>query len=366
MAIERICSYESCTGCGACVQVCRHEALMMIPDSEGFIRPNINPELCVECGLCQQRCPANSPGSLERKEPLMVFSGWSSDEEIRMASSSGGAFSEIAKYIIARNGVVFGVALDKKVRARHIYVEKEEDLYLLQGSKYVQSVIGDSYKEVEYILRQGREVLFSGTPCQIAGLRTYLRRDYENLLTVDLICHGVPSPKVFEDYKKWVGEKIREKVSDVQFRCKKSSWIFYSMGINSHAEKNKITTYSYLGSYYADPYIRAFLRDNILRPSCYSCQYTSTKRVADFTIADWWGYKAMCPDDKDFEKKGVSLLMCNSLKASEIVQGLNMHLRERTLEEAVRTNHSLKQPFPLPPPLGINSGWIMRVLHFLI
>ncbi len=349
MAIDHICKVELCSGCGMCVQLCKHSAIKMISDIEGFLRPVVEPALCVDCGLCQKRCPANSPAFVNRNEPLKVFSGWSSDEEIRMASSSGGAFSEIAKYVISKNGVVFGVALDDKVQARHTYVEQEEDLCKLQGSKYVQSVIGSSYKEAEEFLRQGRLVLFSGTPCQIAGLYSYLHNDYENLLTIDLICHGVPSPLVFEDYKKWIEDKIHEKVSYVKFRCKKSSWIFYSMGINSHTEKNKITTYSYIGSYYADPYIRAFLRDNILRPSCYSCQYASTKRVADFTIADWWGYKATCPDDKDFERKGVSLLMCNSRKALEIVHELNMDLRERTLEEAIRTNRSLKQPFSLPP-----------------
>ena len=349
MAIDHICKVELCSGCGMCVQLCKHSAIKMISDIEGFLRPVVEPALCVDCGLCQKRCPANSPAFVNRNEPLKVFSGWSSDEEIRMASSSGGAFSEIAKYVISKNGVVFGVALDDNVQARHTYVEQEEDLCKLQGSKYVQSVIGNSYKEAEEFLRQGRLVLFSGTPCQIAGLYGYLHKDYENLLTIDLICHGVPSPRVFEDYKKWIEDKIHEKVSDVKFRCKKSSWIFFSMGINSHTEKNKITAYSYTGSYYADPYIRVFLRDNILRPSCYSCQYASTKRVADFTIADWWGYKATCPDDKDFERKGVSLLMCNSRKASEIVLELNLDLRERTLEEAIRTNHSLRQPFSLPP-----------------
>ena len=348
MAIDHICKVELCSGCGMCIQLCKHSAIKMISDIEGFLRPVVEPALCVDCGLCQKRCPANSPAFVNRNEPLKVFSGWSSDEEIRMASSSGGAFSEIAKYVISKNGVVFGVALDDKVQARHTYVEQEEDLCKLQGSKYVQSVIGNSYKEAEEFLRKGRLVLFSGTPCQIAGLYSYLHNDYENLLTIDLICHGVPSPLVFEDYKKWIEDKIHEKVSYVKFRCKKSSWIFFSMGINSHTEKNKITTYSYIGSYYADPYIRAFLRDNILRPSCYSCQYASTKRVADFTIADWWGYKATCPDDKDFERKGVSLLMCNSRKALEIVHELNMDLRERTLEEAIRTNRSLKQPFSLP------------------
>lgn len=347
MAIQNICDTNMCTGCETCLQICTHSAITMQSNEEGFLYPRINPTLCIECGLCKSRCPVNFP--ITRKFlPLEVYSGWSNNENIRIESSSGGAFTEIAKLILRKKGVVFGVAMDKDINARHIYVEKETDLEKLRGSKYVQSTIADSYIKAKEFLSQGREVLFSGTPCQIAGLRNFLHKDFQNLTTVDIICHGVPSPKVFNDYKIYIESLINEKIENIKFRCKKSSWIFYNMGINSHIEKNGKTTYTYIGNYYSDPYIRAFLRDNILRQNCYNCQYTSTQRVSDFTIADWWKYKATKAKDKDYDKKGVSLLMCNTEKAVSISKHLNMELTARTLEEALKTNISLKHPFPMP------------------
>lgn len=344
--MDKICDYKDCTGCMACYNACTKNAIKMQPNEEGFLHPEINARRCIDCGVCSKVCPINKPPAMYK--PLKIFSGWSNNEETRLISSSGGAFTEISKLILAQKGVVFGVAMDENIEARHIFIENEHDLYRLQGSKYVQSIIGNTYKEVKLFLQEGKTVLFSGTPCQIAGLYNFLRKDYENLYTVDLICHGVPSPKVFADYKDYISESIKEPVKDIKFRCKKSSWIFYNMGINSHVEKNKSTKYSYIGHYYADPYIRAFLRDNILRPNCYQCRYTSLQRISDFTIADWWGYKATTNDDKDFDRKGVSLIMCNTNKAVSLSSHLNMNLRNRNLEEALRTNQSLKKPFPMP------------------
>lgn len=350
MPIDKVCDVSKCTGCGACAQLCPHGAIKMQPDAEGFLRPVVDKSVCVTCGLCQLCCPVNTPRHASAGSPVAVYSGWSNSEGIRLGSSSGGAFTEIAKLVLAKGGVCFGVSMDENVTARHTFVEREEDLSKLRGSKYVQSVMGDTYIKVKEILKTGRQVLFSGTPCQVAGLLNFLRKDYENLTTVDLVCHGVPSPRVFGDYAEYIGkEVIKGKVTEVNFRCKKSSWIFFSMGINSHAEKNGNVSHSYLGSYYADPYIRVFLRDNILRPCCYHCQYASIQRVSDFTIADWWGYRATTPEDKDFDLKGVSLVMCNTAKAAALAKHLDMRLRERTVAEAMKTNLSLGRPFPMPP-----------------
>ena len=346
MGIENICNLQNCTGCAACKQICTHEAISMQLDEEGFLRPLINQDRCVECRICIKICPVNT--QTIKHEPIKVFSGWSNNEETRLTSSSGGAFVEIAKLILAQNGVVFGVSMDSNMLAHHIFIESEKEIYKLQGSKYIQSIIGNAYKDAKQFLQEGRKVLFSGTPCQIAGLRNFLHKDYENLYTVDLICHGVPSPKVFKDYIHYIENAINEPVKEVKFRCKKSSWIFFNMGINPHVEKNGSTKYSYIGNYYSDPYIRAFLRDNILRPNCYQCQYTSLKRVGDFTIGDWWGYKATTEKDKDFDRKGVSLLFCNTEKAVAVSLRLNMYLKERTKKEALHTNLPLKKPFPMP------------------
>lgn len=347
MGISKVCNLIDCTGCGMCAQICGKGAISMSPDEEGFMRPEIDKAKCVECGLCQKLCPVNTPLSGKKYKPVKIFSGWSNDEATRMNSSSGGAFTEIAKIVLAEGGVVFGAAMDENVIVRHTHTDSMQGLMLLQGSKYVQSDIGDAYKETLHFLEKGRHVLFSGTPCQIAGLRNFLRKDYGNLTTVDLVCHGVPSPLIFEDYKKYVECIIRERITTVKFRCKKSSWIFFNMGINPHVEKNGSVKYSYIGNYYSDPYIRVFLRDYILRPNCHTCKYASIGRVSDFTIADWWGYKATSPEDKDFDKKGVSLVMCNTEKAVAMSKRLDMRLKERTEQEALRTNPALHKPFPM-------------------
>lgn len=218
--MKNICNINECTGCMACVNACAHHAIRIIADKEGFDRPVIDETLCVDCGLCAKTCPVNHHPLAN--EPKEIYSGWSSDEAVRINSSSGGAFTEIARPVLEDGGVVFGCALNDKLQAEHIYVETLEDLEnKLRGSKYVQSRIGNTYAQAKNFLRQGRKVLFSGTPCQIAGLKNYLRRDYDNLITVDLICHGVPSPMLFEDYKKFIQKHENMKLTKVSFRCKK-------------------------------------------------------------------------------------------------------------------------------------------------
>lgn len=343
--IKKICDYEQCTGCMACLNVCSKQAIHIKIDKEGFERPEIDDSLCVDCGLCQKTCPMNNHPPVH--DAKQVFSGWSLDENIRLKSSSGGAFTEIAKIVLSKGGVVFGCTLNKELKAEHIYVETLDELSeRLTGSKYVQSHIGDSYKKAKTFLKQGRTVLFSGTPCQIAGLKNYLRKDYDNLLTVDLICHGVPSPMLFEDYKNFMQKHENMKLTKVSFRCKKSSWIFYNMTLEGHVEKSSALK-KYVGSYYEDPYIRGFLRDYFLRPSCHQCHFTSTKRCSDFTIADWWGYRKETSKDNDFALKGVSLILANTNNALNLLPILKMQLRQRTLEEAMKTNISLSHPLPI-------------------
>lgn len=343
--MKNICNINECTGCMACVNACAYHAIRIIADKEGFDRPVIDETLCVDCGLCAKTCPVNHHPLAN--EPKEIYSGWSSDEAVRINSSSGGAFTEIARPVLEDGGVVFGCALNDKLQAEHIYVETLEDLEnKLRGSKYVQSRIGNTYAQAKNFLRQGRKVLFSGTPCQIAGLKNYLRRDYDNLITVDLICHGVPSPMIFEDYKKYIAESQKMTITDVKFRCKKSSWIFFNMTVTGHVEKKDAPS-QYIGEYYNDPYIRGFLRDYFLRPSCHQCHFTSTKRCSDFTIADWWGYRKMTKADCDYDKKGVSLILCNSQKSLKLNKRLGIIWRERTIEEAMKTNKSLSEPFPM-------------------
>lgn len=344
--INEICNLQACNGCEACYNACAHDAIEMKPDEEGFRRPHVSPDRCVDCGLCVKTCPINNPPAFEL--PKGVYSGWSADERVRLSSSSGGAFTEIARNVLEQKGVVFGCALDDNLQACHIYVETLEDLAAkLSGSKYVQSRIGDAYRQAKQFLLHGRKVLFSGTSCQIAALRNYLRNDYPNLLTVDLICHGVPSPMVFEDYKKYMAEQQKMVITDIKFRCKKSSWIFFNMTLTGHVEKSSALKI-YEGAYFSDPWIRGFLRDYFLRPSCHECRFASTERVSDFTIADWWEYKKESATDKDYRAKGVSLLLVNTEKGTKYLPLVDMKLKVRTIEQAMKTNLCLSCSYPMP------------------
>lgn len=353
MTPENICNQVECTGCSACMNICPHDALIMSSNNEGFIHPLISNDRCVDCGLCQQVCPVRLEPILNN--PLKVFSGWSKDEYKRLNSSSGGAFVEIARLTLENGGVVFGCGLNKDLQAVHLYVENINDLLSnLSGSKYVQSRIEYTYKQARSFLRSGRPVLFSGTPCQIAGLRKYLRKEYENLITVDIICHGVPSPLIFEEYKKYIEQTRNMRIFNVKFRSKKYSWIFFNMAIEGHSSKKNKKVF-YHGNYYEDPYIRGFLRDNFLRPSCFHCKFTKVDRVSDFTIADWWGYKRTTSKDRGFRYKGVSLILVNTAKSLDLIKNLNMELKERTIEQAKQTNVCLSHPFN--EPVSRNQFW---------
>ena len=347
--MDKICDYSICTGCMSCYNSCPVHAISMLPDKEGFLYPAIDSKLCIDCKLCKRVCPINTTPKLE---PIInVFSGWSKDDTTRISSSSGGAFTEIAKIILNKGGVVFGCSLDSEMKATHIYIDSDKDIYRLRGSKYVQSYIGDSYKKAKEFLEKGQYVLFSGTPCQIAGLKNYLKRDYDNLLTVDLICHGVPSPLIFDNYKKYISNKYDlGKITRINFRDKINSWRYFNISIQGNKKGKK-----YIGGVFDDPFLRGFLKDYYMRNSCYNCQFTKTLRAADITIGDWWNYTATENIDRNFKRKGVSLITVNTNKGEQILESLNMTLRKRTLEEALRTNQCLHAPYK--KPLDRNDFW---------
>ena len=344
-----ICKKEECTGCASCLNVCKYGAIRMTPDEEGFSYPLIDGKKCIDCQACQKVCPANKRGSSSAR-PLEIYSGWSIDEDVRMKSSSGGAFTVLAEYVLNSEGVVFGCMLNEHLVAVHDYIEKVEDIEKLRGSKYVQSEIKYNYLKAKEFLNEGRLVLFSGTPCQISGLNAFLRRDYENLITVDIICHGVPSPMLFEDYKRYIKEekKITE-IRNIQFRDKKKSWILFNIkiqGIDKSTNEGKV----YYGGWLKDKWIRGFLSDNFLRKSCYHCKYSNIQRISDFTIADWWGYMPQKDEDYSFLRKGVSSIACNTSKSVKLWGMLKEKFiyRRRTEREYLRSNPSLTHAFAIP------------------
>lgn len=332
-----ICKNNLCTGCSACYAKCPKGAIKMQKDKEGFLQPVIDHDLCINCELCKKVCPINNPYFNNYKKP-QTYAVMANDE-IRKVSSSGGAFTVLAQHILNQNGLVCAAGYDENMKVCHQIIEKEDDLTKLRGSKYVQSEIGESYKNIKLYLSQGNKVLFIGTPCQVAGLKNFLDKKYENLLTADLICHGVPSPSLFEKYLK--EEFNGEKVLNVNFRDKKEGWggeyILTTTTINGKYSKKDSQ----------DSYLSAFFANISLRKSCYKCKYTRFPRMGDFTIADCWGAKSDIND-----KKGTSALFINNPKAEEIFNILRNNFKlakEIPFEFQSRIQIPLRYPAPIHP-----------------
>lgn len=332
-----LCDRKDCSGCGACYNACRHDAIKMLADDEGFLYPAIDDDACVECGLCVKSCPVMTPVVNDRSVKA-VYGAWVKNKDILKDSSSGGMFSVVAESVLDDGGVVVGAAYDENLDVRHIVVDNKADLCRLRGSKYVQSQMNGIYKEVAGYLKRNRKVLFTGTPCQVAGLYGSLgSSEKDNLITIDIICHGVPSPKVFGDYKKWLEGKYCSKLTGYKFRDKRWSWSFWN--VSATFENGMV----YVGKSEEDPFVRFFLRAYGLRHCCHHCAYTSTKRLGDLTLADFWHY----PDRKDLSRNnqdlGISLVIVNSDKGKHILQRIDGYLvkRDRTIDEAKSGNRSL-------------------------
>lgn len=296
---------EKCSGCTACSQICPKKCITMQADAEGFCYPVVDEERCIGCGRCKSVCPViNHAGGCQ---PQKVLAEKNRNEEIRKTSSSGGVFYELAKKFIENGGVVYGCALDESMVARHICVNTIPELERLKSSKYVQSDMGNTMSEIKARLAAGEKVLFSGTPCQTAGLRNYLGKDYENLFVVDVLCHGVPSPKLFADYLDYLSKQYGNgKPISVNFRNKQRGWKRLYMEVCFDNGKRH---YIYSGY---DRYEGMFLNNLSLRPSCYACKFTKAERFGDITLGDFWGIGKKYPQWDD--DKGISVVMLNTAK----------------------------------------------------
>lgn len=307
----KLCKKEICTGCSACANACPNKCIEMKSDEEGFLHPVINVDFCVECGRCVGVCPATTPLTNENFE-TSIYAAKNLNESVRLKSTSGGVFTKICEYILERDGVVFGAAFDKDFKVQHIYVEQLEEIEKLRTAKYAQSKIGSSYREVLSFLSQGRWVLFSGTPCQISGLLSFLGKSYNRLITVDLVCLGTPSPDVWEHYIRYrsVIDANGNVPENINLRCKDTGWARYSV------------RFDYLnGIVYSlpndqDPYLRAFVQGLCMRPSCYKCELKGVERNSDFTLGDYWGVWSANPEMDD--GKGVSIVLVHTEKAEHI------------------------------------------------
>ena len=325
---------KDCCGCSSCVQICPKGCITMQEDAEGFLYPEVNESLCVGCGLCEKVCPIINTGEIQR--PLNVYAARSRDERIREESSSGGVFTMLAEHVLDEGGVVFGARFNDEWEVVHDYTETKDGLRAFRGSKYVQSIIGDTFQKAECFLKSGRKVLYSGTPCQIKALKLYLRKEYSNLLSVDFVCHGVPSPGVWRGYLKEIvsrpdrregfrkntvlsSVKVMPVITGISFRDKTTGWKKYSFVIRGKsagkADKNSVL----LSDIHSDNmYMRAFLSDLILRPSCYACRAKKGRSKSDITIADFWGIQNIRPDLDD--DKGLNLILTNSSKGIDMMR----------------------------------------------
>lgn len=328
-----------CDGCHACYSVCPKDAINMEIDDEGFWYPKVDNNKCVDCNKCEKVCPILN--KKEVKSLKKAYACYNLDEDIRMKSSSGGTFTILAAEVIKDNGVVFGAKFDEDFNVVHDYVEDIEGLSKFRGSKYVQSNIGDSFRQAKKFLDEGRRVLFSGTPCQIDGLKSYLNKDYENLVTVDLICHGVPSPMIWQRYINELGDG--KKLSAMTFRDKSKGW-------NSGVLKYRFEDGSEIDENYSESvYIKGFIQNCFLRPSCYNCNFKTLDRVSDFTLGDFWGVESILPKLKD--NKGISLVFVHSEKSDRMMKEIkkNIYLCEVEIENSITWNSCAIKSLELLP-----------------
>lgn len=304
---------EECCGCYSCVESCPQHAISMESDVEGFWYPIVDKNKCINCNICEQKCPSKKNNI--RSSQNKAYACLNKNNDIRLKSSSGGIFSAIAEYVIEQNGVVFGTCFDEEFNLKHDFVDNVIDLDKLRGSKYVQSKIGENYKIVKQLLKQGKLVLFVGTPCQIEGLKSYLDKDYINLICCDFICHGVSSPRVWKKFIIEKEQKYNSKVKEVSFRDKKKGWKQFSM-VLKFGDDNL-----YRKDLNKDIMLRAYLSNICLRRSCYNCKYKTVDRASDLTFADFWRIDDVYPNIND--DKGVSLLIINSKLGQSIFDNIS-------------------------------------------
>lgn len=337
---------ENCSGCSACYSICAKQAITMKPDEEGFLYPEIEQSRCIDCLQCTAICPLYHEGSYKESQiPRFLVARHKSQEVLRQ-STSGGAFTAISDAVLRQDGIIYGVDYDGDFRVLHQRAETTEQRDRMRISKYVQSDMGNTYEQIKADLRTGRVVLFTGTPCQTAGLRGFMGNTplLERLYSCDIICHSIPSPLIWEDYKRLLAGEQGGKITSVQFRSKKDGW--------SRANSNKgflFTTDRSSQIQEDDRFYQLFFKSGaITRPSCSQCPFTDSHRASDLTIADYWGIEKY--SSEWFDPLGVSVILVNSAKGAALLDGCQQDIlwEERPPAECLTEQKRLSEPAPLP------------------
>jgi len=338
-----LCPGNQCTGCAACLCGCPTQAISMQEDAEGFLVPYIEKLKCTECGLCREICPSLTDIYELRFESPKVYAAWSLDESIRTDSSSGGMFSVLANHVLSNSGIVFGAAFDEKFKLQHYEAKTSSELLKLRGSKYLQSNVGNTYIKVKHYLDNSFPVMFAGTPCQVAGLYSYLNNDYTKLITCDLVCHGVPSQRLFDAYLRYLRSDGCLKFDDISFRDKKK-WNCATI-----LHDNFVSGQDLFLTGQQAYFLKAFMLSFVYRKSCYSCKYARLPRIGDLTLGDFWGLGEDIPFYHD-KSQGVSLLIVNSSRGKEVLQSCRngLFLEERTMSEAQKRNAQIYRASEYP------------------
>lgn len=326
---------HDCCGCHACAQICPRSCITMQPDAEGFLYPVVDKGACISCGLCEKVCPIIHSKEIPKETPT-AYAVQNTDKHIRDISSSGGFFSVLAEYVLAQNGTVYGAVMEQQF-VKHVRVTDLSGLNALRGSKYVQSNIGQTFLEARQDLKDQKLVLFSGTPCQIEGLLRFLVREYPNLICMDFICHGVPSPTVWKQYVSYREKNANANMVNAFFRRKHFGWKCFTMQFDFDNGTEEVHMHN------DDLYMHAFLHDLSLRPSCYQCRFKKSYRVSDFTVADFWGINKISPKMND--DRGTSLVILHSGKAKTVFAEIrnNLICQEVDFHESIKGNYVMTQ-----------------------
>lgn len=331
----KITAQDMCTGCGACSNICPTNCIKIIENekSGGFLEPDINYDKCIQCNSCIKICPINN-SPLTKLYTKKAYACINKNSDIRINSTSGGIFFLLADYIIKNNGIVFGAIYDNEMKVIHSHTNNINDIYKFMGSKYVQSFTGNCYRKCKEYLDAGMPVLFTGTPCQIGGLKKFLRKDYSNLICQDLICHGVPSCTLWKKYLNHIEKKYNNKVINYIFRSKYKGWNKPGIEIIFADGKHK---YSFLDK---ETYSKFFLNYSSLRESCYNCQFRGDNRVSDITLGDFWGIENVLPDK--YDNKGTSIVIINTDKGFDIFNKISEYIdyTEVSMKQGLEKNPS--------------------------